>query len=459
MTKKAIPWPTTWVVLSLALAMLVSSCTPQLAPIPPYNSPQPTPSAPPVSLPTLPPSQSGGQYVQSNLVRVASPNIAAGDLSELVQGNSAFAMALYQQLARGDGNLFFSPYSISLALAMTYAGARGDTEAQMAQTLDFTLPQERLHPAMNSLDQTITSYAPQNAASDQGFQLNIANSIWGQQGFTFLPAYLDLLAQNYGAGMHLLDFLSAPEPSRKVINDWVTGQTRGKITNLFPQGSINDTTRLVLANAIYFKAAWQNAFDTNSTHNAPFYLTDGTTTSTLMMSTSGETSFPYLQGEGYQAISLGYQDSPVRMIIVMPSAGNFSEFESGLTEAQLEAILAGLQDRPVTVTMPKFKVESTIDLKNVLTALGMKDAFDENADFSGMDGKKDLFISDVLHKAYVNVDERGTEAAAATGVVVGIMAIPAQPLRMTVDHPFIFFLVDSQTKTILFMGRVMNPGT
>ncbi|MGD0611465.1 MAG: serpin family protein [Anaerolineales bacterium] len=444
-------------VLSLALALFVSSCAPQPTPIPPINGPQPTPSSPPIILPTPLPPVSGEQVVQSKLVRIAAPSVPQGDLAQLVQGNSDFAMALYQQLRSGKGNLFFSPYSISLALAMTYAGARSDTESQMAQALHFTLPQERLHPALNSLDQTIVSYAQKGANQGQGFQLNIANSIWGQQDFTFLPAYLDLLAQNYGAGMHLLDFVHAAEPSRTVINNWVEQQTQGKITDLFPQGSIDDTTRLVLANAIYFKAAWENAFDPAGTQNGPFYLPDGSSTSVAMMSSGHEASYLYAQGDNYQAIGLPYQGGQVMMLVVMPSAGQFSDFESGLSEAQLEAILGGMNSQMIDLKMPKFKVESEIDLKSVLASLGMTDAFDQNADFSGMDEKKDLYISDVLHKAYVNVDEHGTEAAAATGIVVGMMAVPAQVLNVTIDHPFLFFIVDPQTKTILFMGRVMNP--
>lgn len=457
MSKKLSLGSTQLCLLWLALALVASSCAPQPTPIPPINGPQPTPSSPPITLPSPLPPLSGEQVVQSKLVRIAAPSVPQADLAQLVQGNSDFAMALYQQLRSGDGNLFFSPYSISLALAMTYAGALGDTESQMAQSLHFTLPQERLHPAMNSLDQTIASYAQKGANPDQGFQLNIANSIWGQQDFTFLPAYLDLLAQDYGAGMHLVDFVHAAEPSRQVINNWVEQQTQSKITNLFPQGSINDTTRLVLANAIYFKAAWENSFDPAGTHNGTFYLPDGSTTPVAMMSSGHESSYLYAQGSNYQAIGLPYKGSPVMMLVVMPSAGKFSDFESGLSDAQLQAILGGMNSQMIDLKMPKFKVESEIDLKSVLASLGMTDAFDTNADFSGMDGKKDLYVSDVLHKAYVNVDENGTEAAAATGVVVGLMAVPAQVLNVTIDHPFLFFLIDPQTQAILFMGRVTNP--
>jgi len=446
------PYVTKFCTLVFALAFLVSSCVQIPTFIPPNNNPQPTLS----SLPTV--SIEG--ILQSKLVRIESPNVPEQDLIQLAQGNNAFAMALYQKLSDGgDGNLFFSPYSISLALAMTYAGARGNTETQMAEALHFTLPQDRLHPAMNALDQEIASNAQTNNNNDTGFRLNIANALWGQAGFPFLPAYLDLLAQNYGAGMHLADFVHAADASRKAINDWVAQQTQGKITDLFPEGSLDDTTRLVLANAIYFKAAWENSFDPASTKNETFTLLDGSQTIVSMMHTKSQASYLYAQGSNYQAVGLPYANSNVMMVILMPAPGNYADFEAGLTDARLEGILTGMTDKPLNLAMPKFKVVTELDLKSTLASLGMLDAFDNNADFSGMDGKKDLFIADILHKAYVNVDENGTEAAAATGVIIGIMAIPAQQIQnVMIDHPFLFFLFDTRTKTILFMGRVMNPG-
>ncbi|MGA2489693.1 MAG: serpin family protein [Anaerolineales bacterium] len=452
------PYFTKFFVLSLALALLANSCVQTPTPIPPINSPQPTLPSQSTSAPTQLPTLAGEKILQSKLVRIASPSVPEDDLVQLAQGNNAFAIALYQKMQGGDGNMFFSPCSISLALAMAYAGARGDTEKQIVEALHFTLPQDRLHPAMNSLDQEITSYAQANNNKGLGFRLNIANALWGQDGFPFLPAYLDLLAQDYGAGMHLVDFVHATDASRKVINDWVEHQTQGKITDLFPQDSLDDTTRLVLANAIYFKAAWENPFDQASTKNETFYLQNGSPTSVPMMHSKGETTYLYAQGSNYQAVGLPYADSAVMMVVLMPSSGNFANFEAGLTNTRLEAILTGMTDESLNLAMPKFKVETEFDLKSTLASLGMLDAFDNNADFSGMDGKKDLFIADVLHKAVVNVDENGTEAAAATGVVMGIMAVPAQIHNVTIDHPFLFFLFDPETNMILFMGRMINPG-
>jgi serpin B len=390
------------------------------------------------------------------------PEALLSDMVELVQGNNAFALALYQKLRGNETNLFFSPYSISLALAMTYAGVRGDTAIQMAKALHITLSQDHLHPAMNALDQEIApdgDNVQANNNNNAGFRLNIANGIWGQAGFPFLPAYLDLLAQDYGGGMYQADFVHAADVSRKAINDWVAQQTQGKITNLFPQGALDDTTRLVLANAFYFKATWENSFDPAGTKNEPFYLLDGSQISVAMMDAKRQASYLYAESSHYQAVGLPYANSNVMMVVLMPLPGDFTELEAGLTALQLDGILYGMTHQSLNLSMPKFKLETVLDLKSTLISLGMPDAFDKNADFSGMDGKKDPYIADILHKAYVNVDENGTEAAAATGVVMGIMAMPAQPvISVSIDHPFLFLLYDSRTKTILFLGRVMNPG-
>ncbi len=447
--------------LMLALAFLASACAPTSTPIPPLPQPLPAtigPGLPVSGAPTQLPALPGDKILVSKLARIQSPSVPGDDLTQMAQGNNAFAMELYQNLRSGSGNLFFSPYSISLALAMVYAGAGGDTQKQMAQALHFSLPPERLHPALNALDQQITSNAQASNVPGQGFHLNIANSIWGQDGFPFLPAYLDLLAQDYGAGLHLADFIHAAEPARQVINAWVGQQTHGKITNLFPQGSIDNSTRLVLANAIYFKAAWESPFDSTSTGNDTFTLLDGSQASVPMMHSKSDSMYLYAQGSNYQAVGLPYAGSNIMMVVLMPASGSFANFEAGLTDAQFESILAGMTGASLNLEMPKFETENQFDLKSTLTSLGMPDAFSDTADFSGMDGRKDLFIGDVLHKAYVNVDENGTEAAAATGIVMVGMAAPAQPQIVTINHPFLFFIFDPQTKTILFMGRMLNPG-
>ena len=399
------------------------------------------------------------QSVQSDKERVTSPNVSAPDLADLVNGNSAFAFGLYHFLREEkDGNLFYSPYSISLALAMTYAGARGETAQQMADTLHFTLPQDRLHPAFNSLDLELASRGEGAQGKDsKGFRLNIVNAIWGQQGHKFLPTFLDTLAENYGAGLRLLDFAGNPEASRVTINDWVSDQTEGKIKDLIPQGVIDKLTRLVLTNAIYFNAAWAEPFKEDLTTDGPFHLLDGSQVTVPMMRQT--TSFGYAEGEGYQAVELPYDGRELAMVILLPAAGKFEAFENSLDAGKVEAIIKNLNYREVALTLPKFEVESDFSLVDALAAMGMPVAFSAGADFSGMDGTRNLYIGDVIHKAFVSVDEAGTEAAAATAVVMEATGMPEPAVEVTVDRPFIFLIRDIETGAILFVGRVVNPGS
>jgi len=409
-------------------------------------------------------ARSGGgtvlaQSVQSDKERVMSPNVAASDLADLVNGNSAFAFGLYHLLREEkDGNLFYSPYSISLALAMTYGGARGETEQQMADTLHFTLPQDRLHPAFNDLDLELAKRGEGAQGKDgQGFRLNIVNAIWGQQGYKFLPEFLDTLAENYGAGLRLLDFAGNPEASRVTINDWVSDQTENRIKDLIPQGVIDKLTRLVLTNAIYFNAAWVEPFKKDLTTDGPFHLLDGSQVTVPMMRQT--TSFGYAEGEGYQAVELPYDGRELAMVIFLPEAGKVETFENSLDARQVEAIIESLQYREVALTMPKFEIESDFSLVEALSAMGMPVAFSASADFSGMDGTRNLCIGDVIHKAFVSVDEAGTEAAAVTAVVMKLTAMPEPAVEVTVDRPFIFLIRDIETGTILFVGRVVNPAS
>jgi len=389
--------------------------------------------------------------LQSDKPRLAS-DAADAEMAELVAGNSAFAFDLYQRLRQeGDGNLFYSPVSISLALAMTYAGARGETEEQMAATMHYTLPQERLHPAFNALDTALTSYDGADA-----FQLNIANAIWGQEGYKFLPAFLDTLAENYGAGLRTLDFVKETEAARKTINNWVSDQTEEKIQDLIPQRVLNDAVRLVLTNAIYFNGKWALTFEKKDTHDGPFTLLDGSTVSVPMMSQTK--TFKYAEGDGYQAVELPYRDSNMAMLFVLPETGRFEEIEAVFSAESVTAITESLTPQLVKLFVPKFTFESEFNLSETLIEMGMPTAFG-NADFSGMTGDRDLFISKVLHKAFVAVDEEGTEAAAATAVIMELGAAldPEQSVLMKLDHPFLFLIRDNSSGTVLFIGRVLNP--
>ncbi len=397
-----------------------------------------------------------GSVLQSEKERLTSPAASTTDLSTLVDGNSAFAFDLYQALQDTEGNLFYSPYSISLAMAMTYAGARGETERQMADTLHFLLPQDKLHPVFNSLDLELASRGEgAKGKDDEGFRLHIVNAIWGQKDYSFLPAFLDVLAENYGAGLRILDFITEPEQSRITINNWVSDQTEERIKDLIPQGAIDALTRLVLTNAIYFNAAWLYPFDKDATSDGEFHLlNDDKITVPMMRQTE---SFGYAEGDGYQVVELPYDGSELSMVILLPDAGQFEAFEEGLQAQRVDAIIKSLQNHQVTLTMPKFEFDSEFSLKNTLAGMGMPIAFSASADFSGMTGSPELFIDEVLHKAFVSVDEAGTEAAAATAVIMKLTAVPAEPVEVTIDRPFIFLIRDIETGTILFVGRVLNP--
>ena len=394
--------------------------------------------------------------------RVASPGAAEADLANLARGSAAFAFDLYRSLAQGEADLFYSPYSVSLALAMTYAGAKGETERQMADTLRFHLPQDRLHPTFNALDLALASRGEGAAGQDNGgFQLNIANSVWGQEGHEFLMAFLDVLAEQYGSEVRRADFRRAPGEARVRINDWVAGETEGRIEDLIPPDAIEPATRMVLANAIYFNAAWQLPFDERATSPGTFHPLGGGEIEAPMMRQEGR--FGYARGDGHQAVELLYDDGEMSMAILFPDEGRFREFEESLDASVVDRILEDLETRRVLLAMPKFEVKASFSLADALEAMGMPNAFDERAaDFSGMDGNsclagdaECLLVTDVVHQAFVSVDEAGTEAAATTAVIVGTKSVdPAEPVSLTIDRPFIFLVRDQATGAVLFVGRV-----
>ena len=393
-----------------------------------------------------------------DIQREPAPPVPASDLEDLVAGNSDFAFDLFQTIRAQDQNLFFSPYSISLALAMTYAGARTDTEQQMADVLHFSLDQDDLHPTFNALDQELAGRGEQVGAEEEGgFQLNIANALWGQEGYHFLPEFLDVLAANYGAGMNLLDFAADPEAARITINDWVSDQTEERIQDLLPRGSIDALTRLVLTNAIYFKADWAHPFEEYDTHDRPFTLLDGSEITTPMMQKEGW--YGYGQGAGYQAVQLPYAGDQVSMLVLMPAEGEFDAFSREIDAERLAEVMQSIREQKINLTLPKFSFESETQLGQTLAQMGMTAAFDAaTADFSGMDGSRDLHIDEVYHKAFVAVDEAGTEAAAATAVVMMEMAaMPEEIPAVTIDHPFLFLIQDNPTGAILFVGQVVEP--
>jgi len=377
------------------------------------------------------------------------------DVPALVQGNSEFALALYQQLAEKDGNLFFSPYSISTALAMTYAGARGNTADEMKATLRFPFEPARLHPTYGNL-----TLKTQGGGKARPYQLTIANRLWGQKDYGFQPDFLKIGKDYYHAGLAEVDYAGDAEGSRKTINAWVEKQTNDKIKDLLAPGVVNSLTRLVLTNAIYFKAKWKDPFDAKLTKPDTFHLSSKQTVQTPMMRSNP--SIQYAAFDSLSLVQLGYEGNDLSMIILLPKkVDGLKELEKDLTAANLKLWVAKLSGHEVDLKMPKFKVTAEFALKDVLTTMGMRDAFDDSkADFSGMATGEKLFISAVVHKAFVEVNEKETEAAAATGVTMGPTSAPPPPQRATfhADRPFLFLIRERSSGSILFLGRFSNPG-
>jgi serpin B len=386
------------------------------------------------------------------------PASGSSDLAQVAQDNNAFAIELYGQLRHQSGNLFFSPESISAVLAMTYAGARGDTAAEMAKILHFTLPPERLHSAMGAL------LRDRNAAHD-GYQSKEADALWVQTGYALLPEFLKLNEDSYSAGLKQLDFKSATEASRQTINQWVEQQTGNKIRELLQPGNVNSDTRLVLTNAIYFNANWAMPFKKENTKDEDFRVSATQTIKTPLMHMSK--SFKYCDGGSFQALEIPYWQSNLSMIVLLPKdTDGLSALERSLTPFTIRQILPRLSPAAtVALTLPKFTMEVQFKLADMLTAMGMKEAFDwKKANFSGIASREtmqrdgNLFIGAVIHKADVDVNEEGTEAAAATGIAVRGAALRSPPpIIFRSDHPFMFLIRDNRSGSILFLGRVTDP--
>ncbi len=405
------------------------------------------------------PAADVGTLVQSSVER-ADPQVAEETLQQVGAAYNAFAFDFYQQARQGTSdNLIFSPYSISTAFAMVYAGARNTTESEMAQGFHYDLPQDELHLALNRMAQDLTA----EAGEEGEFQLNLANAVWAQKEYELNQPYLDVLAAQYGAGVRLEDFKS--EVGRIAaagnVNDWVSAATREKIKSIVTDRTFTENTRLVLANAIYFYADWRSPFKAEATRPMPFTATDDTTNDVDMMVQQLVTG--YAEGDGWQAIALPYQGGRVRMVAIRPADGTFNDFEAGLTAAQFDEITAALNDTEVVVFLPKFEYETTLaELPDLLKPLGINQVFEEGfADLSGIEPKQELFVAKAIHKATITVDEEGTEAAAVTVIVsdgAGSAQPPEEPEIIKFDHPFFYVIQDEVTGTILFVGRVVKLG-
>ncbi len=394
-----------------------------------------------------------GELIASDKQRVAQPDVSTEDLASLAAANTDFGVALYRQVAKPGENVFFSPFSVTQAFSMVYAGARGNTEQQMRQALRFPLAQEQLHPAMNALDLVLQSRAePKPEQKGKPPEFRVVNATWGQKGFVFEPDYLDVLALHYGAGLRAVDFQRDTETLRTQINDWVAGQTEDRIQDLLPKGFVTPDTRLVLVNALYFKGEWAHPFEPKRTASATFHLLDGGQKDVKMMERMG--ALARMQGDGFKGLALPYVGKAFRMVIIVPDSGRFEEVEARLSAPFLDTVRQQLRNDEVVLRLPKFQVESGFALPDAMKALGMVDAFNDSADLSGISSQGNLVISGAQHKAFLAVDELGTEAAAATGIGVVDTSVPP---TITVDRPFLFLIEDVETKSVLFLGRLVTP--
>jgi serpin B len=380
------------------------------------------------------------------------PNIASDQLKSLVNSNTLFAFELFKNLRTSGNNLFFSPYSISEAMAMIYGGAKNETSVQMANVLRFTMPDSIVHAGFDSLDRSMAA----RAAMDGSYTLNNAHSIWIQESLSIQKDFLDLLAAYYNTGLYRVDFTKAHDSSTIAINNWMSEMTAERINNLLPQDALTSLTRLVLVNTMYFKSMWNDTFSVADTRDSAFFNLDSTT-STVPFMHKKMYDEQYYETDRYQAAELMLAEWRTSMVIVMPKPGYFNAVENEFTIDTLYGIFSNFSSASLTLSMPKFSFETgSYDLKSILSSLGMQDAFKfETADFSGIDGKKDLFIGSVYHKGYISVNEWGVEAAAATSA--RIMKVGIEPNKiMSIDHPFILFIRDRWTKSVLFMGRIVK---
>lgn len=391
-------------------------------------------------------------------IRVADLDITSQDKAAIVHGNTEFAIDLYKEVSDNDDNVFFSPFSISQALGMASAGAKGLTAEEMIETLGFSDLEDVMHPGFNWLDDALHNLAgPVVNETSEPFELSIANALWSQKDVDVEAPFLDTLAQHYGAGMYILDFIGETELSRITINEWVEEQTADKIKDLLQPGVITDLTRFVLTNAIYFKASWLFPFEEDKTEPADFHLANGSTVQADMMHQQDVLEIRAAVIGDTKVVEVPYDGGNVSMLVFLPDS--IEDFDDALDADFIDDAVAQLSQHVVTLSLPKFDITLPLNLKGTLQSMGMVEAFTNDADFTGItDEIKPLKITDVVHKAFIAIDESGTEAAAATAVIIGTESAPVGPeLDFIADRPFFFVIRDNDTDTILFMGRVSEP--
>lgn len=401
------------------------------------------------------PAASTGGDISLARADVARASAAPADATSAGAAINAFGLDLYRQIAAGSPNVVFSPTSIALALGMARAGARGQTATEMDAVM-HALASDDHAGWLNALDQALATRSGtfrDMGGNDLAVTLRIANAPFAQKGMAIEQAYLEALASRYGAGLRLVDYVANTEAARKLINGWVKEQTEQRIPELLVPGVLTTQTRLTLVNAIYLKAPWLTPFPADATKAGTFNRADGSTVQVPLMTTSSD--LPFAKGTGWQAAEIPYIGGSLAMTVIVPD--DLAAFEAALTADRLAAITGALAATQVSLTLPRFSIETKAELAAVLAALGMPSAFDDRADFSGITTAAKLLITNVIHQANIDVDEKGTTAAAATAVVMGESAMPAEPVTVRVDRPFLFVLRDVPTGTVLFLGRVGDP--
>jgi serpin B len=447
--------------LAFVVILLVVGCSPIGAPS--ASGPAPSPAAPTSVGPTIPastntasPAAAVGEIVEARSGVARNPADAATpeQLATMVAADSAFAFDLYRSVIGAEtGNVFLSPYSISTALSMVLAGARGSTADELAAALHVKTNDASWHAARNRLELELAALANYQMAGNPDavpITLEPTNAFFGRAGYPFHQDYLDILAANYGAGVHAMDFMSQPDAARDAINAWVSERTRERIPALLPDGFVTGATVAVLVNAIYFKGNWIQQFEESETDDEPFHLLDGSTIDVPMM--QSHEKWQYSEGDGWQAIELPYVGG-ASMLLIVPEEGRYTEIEGSIDSEFVTDTRSALAEYLVDLEVPRWESESNVDLIPHLESLGVRRLFGD-ADLTGI-ADAALSVNGVVHSANVTVDEKGTEAAAATAV--GVLDSGAPPAELKVDRPFMYLIYDDDNGEILFMGRLLEP--
>ncbi|NND04357.1 MAG: serpin family protein [Acidimicrobiia bacterium] len=439
---------TRFIFLLAALALIAAACgdTASTATAPdPSSGPTTPPVTNPTSVPFVP-----GELIALEIPR-SSGSVTPDDVASVVAGDAALGLALLGELA-DDDNFMISPYSIATALSMLHPGARGTTADEIAEVLNLGVDPATLYETRSYIDNALAAEAKMPPDDERApFTIRPANSAWGQGGFPFNDDYLEVLARNFGAGMRVVDFIGDAEGSTDTINTWVEDMTEDRIKDLIPPGVVNVDTRLVLVNAIWFKANWFEPFAPEATAPGDFTLLDGSTVAVPLMHSASRGQ--YVATESYEAVRMPYAGDAAMVIMLPPEGTTPLELAASLTPDDMRPEFGVYQ---LQLAIPKFEFESDAPLKPALQALGMVEAFSDSADLSGITDAADLFVQDALHKSFIALDENGTEAAAATALVVGLTSAPP-PAEFTADRPFLFWIEHSATGEMLFLGQVTNP--